>query len=64
MADKTTVALIGTGIMGAALARNLLKAGMRVRAWNRSPEKAESLARDGTEVTDTPPGPPRTPTSC
>jgi 3-hydroxyisobutyrate dehydrogenase len=56
MADKSTVALIGTGIMGAALARNLLKAEMRVRAWNRSPEKAEPLAQDGAEVADTPAG--------
>lgn len=31
MADRTTVAVLGTGIMGAAMARNLLKAGTEVR---------------------------------
>ena len=54
MADDATVAVMGTGIMGAAMARNLLKAGVRVRAWNRSPEKAGPLARDGAEVVDIP----------
>src|ERR671917_1877656 len=56
MADIKTVAVLGTGIMGAAMARNLLKAGILVRAWNRSREKAESLAQDGAEVADTPDG--------
>jgi 3-hydroxyisobutyrate dehydrogenase len=54
MPDKTTVALLGTGIMGAAMARNLLEAGMEVRAWNRTPEKAEPLAEDGAKVANTP----------
>jgi 3-hydroxyisobutyrate dehydrogenase len=52
---NTPVAVLGTGIMGAAMARNLIKAGMEVRAWNRSPEKAEPLAGDGaTTVADSP----------
>ncbi len=54
MADDTTVVVLGTGIMGAAMARNLMKAGMSVRAWNRSREKAEPLARDGAEITEDP----------
>ncbi len=54
MADDTTVAVLGTGIMGAAMARNLMKAGMSVRAWNRSREKAEPLARDGAEIAEDP----------
>lgn len=54
MAENAKVALLGTGIMGAAMARNLLKAGMEVRAWNRSREKAEPLAEDGASVVDTP----------
>jgi 3-hydroxyisobutyrate dehydrogenase len=54
MADDTTVAVLGTGIMGTAMARNLLSAGMEVRAWNRSREKAEPLEREGAEVADTP----------
>ena len=56
MAHSKTVAILGTGIMGAAMARNLLEAGMHVRAWNRSREKAEPLAEDGAEVADTPTG--------
>ena len=54
MTDNATVAVLGTGIMGAAMARNLLSAGMEVRAWNRTREKAEPLAEDGAKVTDTP----------
>ncbi|MEU2423937.1 NAD(P)-dependent oxidoreductase [Streptomyces sp. NPDC007851] len=54
MTDKPTVAVLGTGIMGAAMARNLLRAGHTVRAWNRTRAKAEPLAADGAQVTDTP----------
>ncbi len=54
MAENTTVALLGTGIMGAAMARNLTKSGMEVRAWNRSMEKATPLAGDGAKVVDDP----------
>ena len=55
MADGTKVAVLGTGIMGAAMARNLLSEGMEVRAWNRSREKAEPLKDDGgAEVTGSP----------
>lgn len=49
-----TVGVLGTGIMGAAMARNLLKAGHTVRVWNRSADKAEPLAIDGAEVAETP----------
>lgn len=48
------VAVLGTGIMGAAMARSLAKAGMEVRAWNRTREKAEPLADKGITVADTP----------
>jgi 3-hydroxyisobutyrate dehydrogenase len=54
MAEGTKVAVLGTGIMGAAMARNLLAGGMEVRAWNRSREKAEPLQEDGAEVADSP----------
>ena len=43
------VAVLGTGIMGAPMARNLRAAGHEVSAWNRSAEKAEALAGDGVE---------------
>jgi 3-hydroxyisobutyrate dehydrogenase len=50
--DVRTVAVLGTGIMGAAMARNLAKAGLRTRAWNRTRERAEPLSEDGIEVAD------------
>ncbi|KOT49167.1 MULTISPECIES: NAD(P)-dependent oxidoreductase [Streptomyces] len=54
MPDKTSVAVLGTGIMGSAMARNLAGAGLDVRAWNRTRAKAEPLAADGVRVVDTP----------
>lgn len=48
------VALLGTGTMGAGMARNLLAAGHEVHAWNRTRERAEPLAADGAVVHDTP----------
>jgi 3-hydroxyisobutyrate dehydrogenase len=50
-----TVAVLGAGgTMGFAMARNIARAGIPVRAWNRSRDKAEPLAKDGAVVTDTP----------
>ncbi|MFJ3160024.1 NAD(P)-dependent oxidoreductase [Streptomyces kanasensis] len=54
MTDTVTVGLLGTGIMGAAMARNLARAGLGVRVWNRTRAKAEPLAADGAYVADTP----------
>lgn len=54
MSDARTVAVLGTGIMGAAMARNLLRAGHAVRVWNRSAAKAEPLAADGATVAGSP----------
>jgi 3-hydroxyisobutyrate dehydrogenase len=39
----TRVAWIGTGLMGAPMARNLADAGHEVRVWNRTASKAEGL---------------------
>lgn len=50
----TSVAVLGAGIMGAPMARNLLVAGLDVRVWNRSREKAAPLEEAGAEVADTP----------
>ena len=44
------VTVLGTGIMGAAMARNLLKAGHEVHVWNRDPAKAVPLADAGAQV--------------
>lgn len=38
-----TVALLGTGIMGAGMARSLARAGLDVTVWNRSADKAHAL---------------------
>ncbi|MCG0287715.1 NAD(P)-dependent oxidoreductase [Streptomyces sp. PSAA01] len=50
----TSVAVLGTGIMGSGMARNLARSGLDVRAWNRTRSKAEPLGQDGVRVTDTP----------
>jgi 3-hydroxyisobutyrate dehydrogenase len=41
------VAVLGTGIMGGAMARNLLRAGLTVDVWDRSPEAAARLTGAG-----------------
>ncbi len=46
------IAVLGTGLMGARMARNLLQAGHEVAAWNRSPAKARALAGDGAQASD------------
>lgn len=38
------ITLIGTGIMGAPMARNIARAGFRVTVWNRTRSKADALA--------------------
>ena len=48
------VAVLGTGIMGAPMARNLLRAGFQVRVWNRTRDKARVLAAEGADVAETP----------
>ena len=44
------VGFIGLGAMGRGMAANLVKAGHRVRVWNRSPAPAQELARAGADV--------------
>jgi 3-hydroxyisobutyrate dehydrogenase len=48
-----SIAVLGTGIMGAPVARNLVKAGFAVRVWNRTAEKAQPLAENGATVCNT-----------
>lgn len=51
----TKVAILGAGgTMGFPIARNLARAGLEVRAWNRSREKAQPLESDGVEVVEDP----------
>lgn len=44
------IGFIGTGIMGAPMARNLAKHGFSVSAWNRSRDKTEALQADAIAV--------------
>ena len=48
------VAVLGTGKMGAGMARSLRRAGMDVTVWNRTRSRAEPLVADGVRVADTP----------
>ncbi|MEU9840216.1 NAD(P)-dependent oxidoreductase [Actinomadura sp. NPDC048032] len=50
----TQVAVLGAGIMGAAMARNLLRNGHGVAVWNRTAARAEPLAADGAAVAASP----------
>jgi 3-hydroxyisobutyrate dehydrogenase len=47
------VAVLGTGIMGAGMTRSLLRSGLDVTVWNRSPDRAAPLAADGAQVAGT-----------
>ncbi len=48
------VGFVGTGIMGAPMARNALRAGFAVTVTNRTLARAEPLAKDGAIVVKTP----------
>jgi len=48
------IGFVGTGIMGAPMARNARKAGFEVTATNRTLARAEALAKDGIAVVKTP----------
>jgi NAD(P)-dependent dehydrogenase (short-subunit alcohol dehydrogenase family) len=53
--DTETVAVLGAGgTMGFPIARNIARAGIPVRAWNRSRDKAEPLTKDGAYLAETP----------
>jgi 3-hydroxyisobutyrate dehydrogenase len=41
------LALLGTGLLGSGMVRRLLKKDARVTVWNRSPDKARALEKDG-----------------
>ncbi len=52
--SKPTIGLIGTGIMGEPMARNLLKAGYAVCVYTRSKTKAEALLGEGASWRQSP----------
>jgi 3-hydroxyisobutyrate dehydrogenase len=49
-----TIALLGTGTMGAGLAANWLAKGFAVTVWNRTAGRAEALRDKGARVAGTP----------
>ncbi len=49
-----TIGVLGTGLIGAPVARNLRKRGFPVQAWNRTPGKARALAPDGVKAVASP----------
>jgi 3-hydroxyisobutyrate dehydrogenase len=49
-----SVAVLGTGIMGSAMARNLIAAGLPTTVWDRSQEVTAGLLTAGAEVAATP----------
>lgn len=51
--EKPRIAVLGTGRMGAPIARNLLAAGFPVHVWNRTASRARPLAGAGARVFST-----------
>lgn len=49
-----TVAFLGTGVMGAPMARNIAGEGLNVRVWNRTTEPARPLEAAGATVGEAP----------
>ena len=52
--DAIKVSVLGSGLIGLPVARNLAGKGFVVRAWNRTRAKAEALRQNGVDVFDTP----------
>ena len=49
-----TIAVLGTGLLGAAFVENLLEKGHTVRVWNRTREKLQPLVEKGAVAADDP----------
>ncbi|MDT7652225.1 MAG: 3-hydroxyisobutyrate dehydrogenase, partial [Pseudonocardiales bacterium] len=54
MTTTKAVTVLGTGIMGAGMARSLARAGLTVTVWNRDAGKARRLADVGATVAEDP----------
>ena len=52
--DAPPVAVLGTGIMGSAMAANLIAAGLPTTVWDRSAPATAALAEAGATVASTP----------
>ena len=51
---KPTVGLIGLGLMGKPMGRNLLKAGFPLIVWNRTSSRADDLVKEGARLASNP----------
>ncbi len=51
--EKLEIAFLGIGLMGLPMAKNLLKQGYSVQAWNRTKVKADTLKEFGATVANT-----------
>jgi len=54
MSQIKSVGYIGMGIMGSAMAANLIKAGYQVTVWNRTGLRCDPLREAGAKVADSP----------
>ncbi len=52
--DDLRVAVLGAGIVGSAISRNLLAAGLRTTVWDRSPSATAPLTDAGATVATSP----------
>ena len=53
MSQQRKITLLGTGLMGLPMSRNLMVAGHDLTVWNRSPERAAPLVEEGAKKTST-----------
>jgi len=53
-ASDTRVAVLGMGIMGSAMALNLVRAGLRTTVWDRTPAAVAALADAGAQTAASP----------
>jgi len=51
--SQPRIAFLGLGLMGIPMAKNLATAGFDLTVWNRTPAKAESLAKYGASIAPT-----------
>jgi len=51
---RPRVGFIGTGLIGTPMVQRLLECGLSVTVWNRTPDKAAPLVRDGASLADSP----------
>ena len=63
-AQDVRVAVLGTGIMGSAMTRNLVAAGLNTTVWDRSPSVTEPLLTSLPTYVGTPEWPCKGGLSC